>query len=403
MRNSASSKISAHDTKVFDVTSINILSDLKSLSATDSNSTSIGTSTSDWHWVALGEVTAIGSIDIAEHLGTESEFSQINERWRSCVNLGSMSNTSWDWIVVADERRGTVDTSAKSSGAINLLSDGDLFGDGVLIVGSITIVALVANGNIWITRDLILADPEVPWRSCVNRELGVEWSNQGSCAISLEQDTIQDWASYKRGGCCCLWVCIDLRIVVNNRCSCSGIVTIFFGSDCWWCVCGQGVAVWQLNNLPVIKGDNWVSSVLALNTEIIFISCIDILFHRYFSRNIVDDNISKSISSGATSLLDHTVVDQSAKSGTISGLQIEWVGEEDGTVGSGSVQSSDTKSELNRNSWVNSGLSCSDESSSAVSKLFNLEVVMSDCASSKISALNTENLGVTSINILLDR
>ena len=54
MRNSASSKISAHDTKVLDVTSINILSDLKSLSATDSNSTSIGSSTSDWHWVALG-------------------------------------------------------------------------------------------------------------------------------------------------------------------------------------------------------------------------------------------------------------------------------------------------------------------------------------------------------------
>jgi len=74
-----------------------------------------------------------------------------------------MTNTRLCWIIVANERRGTVDTSAKSGGAVNLLSDCDLGGDGVLIVGSITIVALVANGNIWITSHLSLTDSESPW------------------------------------------------------------------------------------------------------------------------------------------------------------------------------------------------------------------------------------------------
>ena len=68
MRDSTSSKISAHDTESLFVTSVNVLSDLKSLSSIDSNSTSIGSSTSNWHWVALGKVSAISSIDVTEHL-----------------------------------------------------------------------------------------------------------------------------------------------------------------------------------------------------------------------------------------------------------------------------------------------------------------------------------------------
>ena len=93
-------------------------------------------------------------------------------------------------------------------------------------------------------------------------------------------------------------------------------------------------------------------------------------------------------------MLEHTVVDKSTKIGGSIGLLVVRVGEEDGTVGSCSVQSSDTKSELDLDSWVNSGLSLSDESSGAVSRLFNLEVIMSNCASSKISILYTKSLNI---------
>ena len=108
------------------------------------------------------------------------------------------------WIKVTNERRSTVDTSAESSGAVNLLSDGYLTGKEVLIIGSITIVAFIANSNIWITSNLSLTDPKGPWRSCINRELGIEWSYQGGDAISLEKLTSQNWACLKWCSCCCL-------------------------------------------------------------------------------------------------------------------------------------------------------------------------------------------------------
>ena len=68
------------------------------------------------------------------------------------------------WVIVILDIRSTVDTSAESSGAVNLLSDSDLTGIGVHVCStSVTIVAFVANGNIWISRCLSLADPKGPW------------------------------------------------------------------------------------------------------------------------------------------------------------------------------------------------------------------------------------------------
>ena len=106
------------------------------------------------------------------------------------------------WVIVILDIRSTVDTSAESSGAVNLLSDGYLTGKEVLIVGSVTIVALVANSDIWITSHLSLTDSHCPWRSCINRELGIEWSDQGGGAISLKQLTSQDRACLKWSSCC---------------------------------------------------------------------------------------------------------------------------------------------------------------------------------------------------------
>ena len=106
------------------------------------------------------------------------------------------------WVIVILDIRSTVDTSAKSSGAVNLLSDGYLTGKEVLVVGSVTIVAFIANSNIWITSHLSLTDSHCPWRSCINRELGIEWSYQGGDAISLEQNATQNWACLKWCSCC---------------------------------------------------------------------------------------------------------------------------------------------------------------------------------------------------------
>ena len=106
------------------------------------------------------------------------------------------------WIKVTNERRSTVDTSAESSGAVNLLSDSDLTGKEVLVVSSITIVAFIANDNIWITSNLSLTDPKGPWRSSLNRELGIKWSYQGGYAIRLEKQTSQNWTCLKWSSCC---------------------------------------------------------------------------------------------------------------------------------------------------------------------------------------------------------
>ena len=40
-----------------------------------------------------------------------------------------------DWVIVIFDGRSTVDTSAEGGGAIDLLSDGDLLGDGVDVCG----------------------------------------------------------------------------------------------------------------------------------------------------------------------------------------------------------------------------------------------------------------------------
>ena len=99
------------------------------------------------------------------------------------------------WVIVILDIRSTVDTSAESSGAVNLLSDGYLTGKEVLVIGSITIVALVANGNIWITSHLSLTDSKGPWSCTFYGKKRIEWSNQCGDAISLEKQTSQDWAS----------------------------------------------------------------------------------------------------------------------------------------------------------------------------------------------------------------
>ena len=86
----------------------------------------------------------------------------------------------------------------------------------MLVVSSITIVALVTNSNIWISRCLSLTDLEVPWSRCINGQQSIEWRNQSGSAIGLKQDTIQDWASHKRSNCCSLGIGVDLRIEVND-------------------------------------------------------------------------------------------------------------------------------------------------------------------------------------------
>ena len=186
--------------------------------------------------------------------------------------------------------------------------------------------------------------------------------------------------------------------MVNSSCSSSGIVTILL-------VCqsddSEGVTIWLLSDRPVVEGDHGVGSVLALDTENIFITSINVLLNRYFSSNCVDYGIAYGVGIDATLLLEHTVVDKSAKIGSSISLLVVRVGEEDGTVGSGSVQSSDTKSELDLNSWVNNSLSGSDESCGTVSRLLDLEVIVSYRASSSISALNTQGLNVTCVNTLL--
>ena len=108
------------------------------------------------------------------------------------------------WIVVIFERRSTVDASAESGGAVDLLSDSNLGRyDMSVCSNSISIVALVADVDVWITSGLGLTDLKIPWRSCINGEQSIEWSNQSGRAIRLKQDTIQDWASLKWGNCCC--------------------------------------------------------------------------------------------------------------------------------------------------------------------------------------------------------
>jgi hypothetical protein len=163
------------------------------------------------------------------------------------------------------------------------------------------------------------------------------------------------------------------------------------------------VTHWLLSDRPIVEGYHGVSRVFALDTENIFISSINVLLNRYFSSSLVDDSITYGVGSGTSLLLEHTVVDKSTKIGGSISLLVVRVGEEDGTVGSGSVQSSDTKSELDLDSWMDNSLSLSDESSGAVSHLLNLEVVVSYRASSKISALNTKGLDVSCVNTLLDR
>jgi hypothetical protein len=163
VRNSASSKISAHDTESLFITSINILSDLKSLSSINSHSAGICSSASDWFWVALGKVSAISRVDIAEHARAKSKFGQSHILRRSCINLSGIVDSTNSWIKVAFESRGTIDTSTQCGSAINLLSNSDLAGNCMLVIGSITIIALITNGNIWITSHLSLTDSESPW------------------------------------------------------------------------------------------------------------------------------------------------------------------------------------------------------------------------------------------------
>ena len=147
-----------------------------------------------------------------------------------------------------------------------------------------------------------------------------------------------------------------------------------------------------MNNLPVIEGDHGVGSVLALDTEVIFISSIDVLLHGDFPSDLVDDNVTQGIGVNATSLLKHTIIDKSTKSSSISSLQIEWIGEEDSTTGSSYVHGGVTISVLNRNCWVDDSLGGTNERSGAVTELFDLPVVVSDERTGEILTLNTKKL-----------
>jgi len=190
MLNSASKSILTHNTECFNVTSIHVLSDGNSLTSWDLNSSGIGSSTSNWLWIARSEVSAIGYIDIAEHGGAWSVFTKSNVFWRCCIRFGSIddansSNSSICWILIVVERWSTVDTSTQCNGTVDLLPDGDLFGVGVRVLCSITIVTFVANVNIWISTCLSLTNLKSPRGRGFNCEQGIKWSHQGVHASCL--------------------------------------------------------------------------------------------------------------------------------------------------------------------------------------------------------------------------
>tara|TARA_B110000285_G_scaffold220270_1_gene271824 strand:- start:398 stop:628 length:231 start_codon:yes stop_codon:yes gene_type:complete len=72
-------------------------------------------------------------------------------RWRGCIWLGSIMISSWIFIIL--DLRSTI--TVHGDGAIDMLSDCDLVGDSVTIVG-----ACVTHNDIWISTALGLADLE---------------------------------------------------------------------------------------------------------------------------------------------------------------------------------------------------------------------------------------------------
>jgi len=317
MLNSASGGVLTHNTECFNVTSIHILSDGNCLTSWDLCSSRIGTCTSNWLWIARSEVSTIGCIGIAEHGGAWSVFTKSNVFWRCCIRFWCIVITSW--IIVIFERWSTVDTSTQSNGTIDLLSDSDLFGVSVLVMCSITVVTFVANINIWISTYLGLADPKGPWSRSFYGEKGIKWSHQGIHASCLKQDTIQDWASRKRGDCCSLRVRKNFRIDVDSCWGLCSIVDVFFGSNR---VSSQGLAIWFLSHRPIVKGDNWVVRIFAFNTDYVNISSINIFLNSDFTSNCIDCKITYGVSVDTTSLFKGTIVDVSAQGSMRVGEEI---------------------------------------------------------------------------------
>ena len=77
------------------------------------------------------------------------------------------------------------------------------------------------------------------------------------------------------------------------------------------------------------------------------------------------------------------------------------VGEENGTRSCSHVQIWES-SIFNCNSWMNSCLSCSDQSCFAISYLFNYPTILLNGASKCVLTFNTESLFVSCINVLGD-
>ena len=189
-----------------------------------------------------------------------------------------------------------------------MLSDRDLAGVGVSVLGSITVVALVADGNIWISRCLSLTNLEGPWSSCVNGEQRIKWSNQGGGAIGLEEHTSQNWTCNEWSCCCCLGVGEHCRMSVNSSSCIGGIISIILigqrnGS--------QSVAIWLLGHLPAIVGDGGAVSVGAGNTDDVFITGINVLLGSNGTSRGIDHQVSSGVSATTSSDLERASSDGS--------------------------------------------------------------------------------------------
>jgi hypothetical protein len=106
----------------------------------------------------------------------------------------------------------------------------------------------------------------------------------------------------------------------------------------------------------------------------------------------VDEQVGSGVSGGTSNVLDNAVCDEAA-------FDDKWIGEEDCRGGSMSHLGGGVNPR-NDFVWNCNSLCGSDKSCSTVSLLVDDPIIMGGCTSSKISALDTERLGVSSISIL---
>ena len=149
-------------------------------------------------------------------------------------------------IFIIYKQRSTIAVHGYST--IDMLSDSDLVGDCVSIVGT-----CITNSNIWISTSLGLANFEGVSRT-VNRNETIEWRNECCSAVGLSHSTGCNWAnrpwhitwSYS------LSVSKSFRESPNDCSGSCNIISIVLG--CHRCSC-QCNTIWLLSNGPVVMSN----------------------------------------------------------------------------------------------------------------------------------------------------